>query len=100
MEVLTALSLYVLTVSVVCIALFATMKIHVWSALCVALLVGLIVVLYSYPPTHLCFDEEDSQALLIVYISIIVFTPIILLFYIFSKAFFDFRHLGPSTSLP
>ncbi len=89
MELYQALATYAIFVVVVSVVLYYNLKITAWSAASLSLIMGLIYLLVAYRPTELIREQEPI--LIMVYLGVLVLTPVTLLIYILSKGLFDYR---------
>jgi hypothetical protein len=98
----TSQALVVYIVAIVFIfALLIRIRIKIWSAIVVTLLIGQILLNILCPPSNVSPWSPDSESLsssMAIYIMIQLVTPLIAIIYIFATGWYD-RHTINSTKI-
>ena len=95
-----ALVVYIVAV-VFIFALFIKIRIKVWSAIVVTLLIGQILLNILCPPSNVSPWSPDSESIsssMAIYIMIQLVTPLIAIIYIFVTGWYD-RHTFNNTKI-
>lgn len=90
-----ALIVYLVTIIFV-FAIFIKIRIKVWSAVVLTLLIGQILLNILCPPSKISPWSPDSESIsssMAIYIVIQIITPLIAIIYIFIMGWFDRHHI-------
>lgn len=89
MDLISVLILYVLVVLISFSVFYFALKLTGWSAFNIAIIFGLVFLLIMWPPQKL--NRRTHPNVILLYMLILLLTPVILFIYVLSKALFDFR---------
>lgn len=89
MELSLILFLYILVVLISFSIFYFSLKLTAWSAFNISIVFGLTFLLIMWPPQKL--NRRTHPNIILLYMLILLLTPIFLFIYVLSKALFDFR---------
>jgi len=91
MELYISIVTYILVVVLVSYSLYVRLKIRSFSALIVALIFGLIYLMVVHQPLKLI--GERDPLLIVLYLLILSFTPVVVVLYALYRGIFDYRQM-------